>query len=162
MKIRDAVYDDLPAIVEIYNSTIPGRMVTADTEPVTVQSRHDWFYEHTPDHRPLWVMECDGQIAGWLSYQNFYGRPAYSGTAELSIYISHDFRRHGIGRILLAKALDECPKLGIHALLGFIFGHNDPSLKLFEQFGFTRWGHLPKVAYLDDTQRDLIIMGRHV
>jgi L-amino acid N-acyltransferase YncA len=162
MKIRDAKYDDLPAIVEIYNSTVPGRMVTADTEPVTVQSRHDWFYDHTPDHRPLWVIESGGQIAGWLSYQTFYGRPAYAGTAEVSIYISSVFRRQGIGRILLARALDECPNLGIYALLGFIFGHNDPSIKLFEQFGFTRWGHLPKVANLDGVERDLIIMGKHV
>jgi len=27
VKIRDAVEEDLPAIVEIYNSTVPGRMV---------------------------------------------------------------------------------------------------------------------------------------
>jgi hypothetical protein len=30
MKIRDAVESDLPAIVEIYNAAIPGRMATAD------------------------------------------------------------------------------------------------------------------------------------
>ena len=162
MKIRDAVYEDLPAIVEIYNSTVHGRVVTADTEPITIQSRHDWFYDHTPDRRPLWVIECNGQIAGWLSYQSFYGRPAYSGTAELSIYISPDFRRQGIGRILLAKAIDECPKLGIRVLLGFIFGHNLPSIQLFEHFGFSRWGHLPRVANLDGVERDLIIMGKHV
>ena len=34
--IRDATEADLPAIVALYNATIPGRMVTADTEPVTV------------------------------------------------------------------------------------------------------------------------------
>ena len=39
MTLRDATEADLPAIVEIYNATIPGRMVTADLEPVTVESR---------------------------------------------------------------------------------------------------------------------------
>lgn len=29
--IRDAVLNDLPTIVDIYNSTIASRMVTADT-----------------------------------------------------------------------------------------------------------------------------------
>jgi len=38
--IRDATIDDLPAIVDIYNSTVSGRMATADTEPVTVQSNN--------------------------------------------------------------------------------------------------------------------------
>jgi phosphinothricin acetyltransferase len=36
VKIRDAVEDDLSAIVEIYNSTVPSHMVTADPEPVSV------------------------------------------------------------------------------------------------------------------------------
>ncbi|MGH8807340.1 MAG: GNAT family N-acetyltransferase, partial [Noviherbaspirillum sp.] len=33
---RLARFDDLPGIVAIYNSTIPSRQVTADTEPVSV------------------------------------------------------------------------------------------------------------------------------
>ncbi|MBM2806873.1 MAG: N-acetyltransferase [Deltaproteobacteria bacterium] len=39
MTIREAIDADLPAIVTIYNSAIPGRMATADTQPVTVESR---------------------------------------------------------------------------------------------------------------------------
>ncbi len=46
---RDAVETDLARIVEIYNSTIPSRMVTADTEPVSVESRLEWFYKHNPN-----------------------------------------------------------------------------------------------------------------
>lgn len=33
MKLRIANREDLPAVVDIYNSTIASRMVTADTEP---------------------------------------------------------------------------------------------------------------------------------
>jgi L-amino acid N-acyltransferase YncA len=40
---RDATLDDLPAIVAIYNSTVPSRQVTADLEPVSVESRLPWF-----------------------------------------------------------------------------------------------------------------------
>lgn len=35
--IRDARYEDLSAIVRIYNETIPSRMVTADLEPITIE-----------------------------------------------------------------------------------------------------------------------------
>src|ERR1039457_1438443 len=98
---RLARFDDLPAIVAIYNSTFASRQVTADTEPVTVESRHAWFAEHSPDKRPLWLMEHEGQVSGWLSYSNFYGRPAYSGTAELSIYLHEDARGKGLGRYFL-------------------------------------------------------------
>lgn len=159
---RLARFDDLPAIVAIYNSTVPSREVTADTEPITVESRHAWFAEHTPEKRPLWVVEHDDRILGWLSYSNFYGRPAYSGTAELSIYIDESVRGKGLGRYFLAQAIAFAPSIGVHTLLGFIFGHNLPSLKLFEAFGFERWAHMPRVATLDGIERDLDILGKRV
>jgi L-amino acid N-acyltransferase YncA len=162
MTIRDATKADLPAIVEIYNATIPGRMATADTQPVTVESRRDWFHEHNPNTRPLWVAVENDAIAGWLSFQSFYGRPAYHATAELSIYVAQDRQRKGIGNALLAKAVEHAPRLGLKTLLGFIFAHNEASLRLFEKFGFQRWGVLPRVAELDGVERDLIIVGRGV
>jgi L-amino acid N-acyltransferase YncA len=159
---RIARFDDLPAIVSIYNSTVASRQVTADTEPVTVESRHAWFAEHVPEKRPLWVVEQDSQVIGWLSYSNFYGRPAYSGTAELSIYLHEDARGKGLGRYFLTEAIEFAPKIGVHTLLGFIFGHNLPSLKLFDGFGFERWANMPRVATLDGIERDLIILGKRV
>lgn len=159
---RLARFDDLPAIVAIYNSTVPSRQVTADTEPISVESRHAWFAEHTPEKRPLWVVEQNGRILGWLSYSNFYGRPAYSGTAELSIYIDESERGKGLGRYFLAQAIEFAPSIGVHTLLGFIFGHNLPSLKLFEAFGFERWAHMPRVATLDGIERDLDILGKRI
>ena len=89
MVIRDAVARDLPGIVGIYNEAIPGRMATADTVAITVESRRVWFNEHGPRERPLWVVEEGGALVGWLSFQSFYGRPAYRATAEISIYVAN-------------------------------------------------------------------------
>lgn len=162
MIIRDAEFSDLPAIIDIYNSTIPGRMVTADTEPVTVEDREQWFYDHSPHLRPLWIVLDQGIICGWVSFQSFYGRPAYKATAEVSIYIHHAYRGRKLGKFLLQQAIDACPRLEINTLLGFVFAHNEPSVKLFSQVGFETWGHLPNVAELDGTQRDLLILGKRV
>jgi phosphinothricin acetyltransferase len=159
---RAATRDDLAQIVEIYNATIPTRMVTADIEPVSVESRVSWFQEHTPNFRPLWVVDADTQIAAWLSFSSFYGRPAYIKTAEVSVYVRESFRRRGFGSYLLTQALAHAPALQIDTLLGFIFGHNKPSLALFERFGFARWGELPRVAVLNGIECDLIIVGRRV
>jgi phosphinothricin acetyltransferase len=161
---RIATLDDLPTIVAIYNSTIASRQVTADTEPVSVESRLPWFHDHQPGRRPLWVIEeadRDG-IIGWISYSNFYGRPAYSGTAEVSIYIDQAWRGKGVGRYALQEAIDFAPQVNVHTVLGFIFGHNKPSLALFEKFGFETWANLPRVANLDGIERDLIILGKRV
>lgn len=162
LTFRFAALEDLPIIVDIYNSTIPSRMVTADTEPVTVEDRLEWFHEHNPEKRPLWVVEYDGEICGWVSLQSFYGRPAYHATAEISIYLHEKCRGKGIGKQVLSKVMEECPKLGIDTLLGFIFGHNEPSLRLFYNSGFEKWGHLPEVAELDGIKRDLLILGKKI
>jgi L-amino acid N-acyltransferase YncA len=163
MRFRDATLKDLPAIVEIYNSTVPGRMVTADTEPVCVESRIKWLEEHTPEKRPLWVVEDEhNNMMGWVSLQSFYGRPAYNATAEISIYLHAAARGKGLGKLVLKSALEKAPSLGIKTLLGFIFAHNIPSLSLFQNMGFEQWAHLPNIAVLDEVERSLIIMGKRL
>ncbi|MEK3884864.1 N-acetyltransferase family protein [Paenibacillus sp. PL2-23] len=161
--IHDAEPSDLERIVDIYNSTIASRMVTADLEPATVESKRAWFDAHSPDKRPIWIVRMeDGEIGAWLSYQSFYGRPAYQATAEISIYIDEKHRARGLGSVLIERALRECPRLGLTTLLGFVFGHNEPSLRLLRRFGFEQYGFLPRVAVLDGVERDLVIMGRKV
>jgi L-amino acid N-acyltransferase YncA len=160
---RDATIDDLAAIVAIYNSTIPSRMVTADTEPVSVESRMAWFKEHDPATRPLWVVENEEkQMIGWVSFQSFYGRPAYAATAEISIYMDPSYRGKGFGKQVLAYSIDHAKEFGIHTLLGFIFAHNEPSLKLFRQMGFEDWATLPDIAVLDGIERSLKIVGKRI
>lgn len=161
MIIRDATLADLPVVVEIYNSTVAGRMVTADTEPVSVVSKEAWFHQHD-SQRPLWVVEQEGRIVAWISFQSFYGRPAYRHTAEISIYIAESERGKGLGKELLAYALTKCEALEIKTLLGFIFGHNTPSLKLFQKFGFETMGHFPRVAEMDGKAYDLLILGKRI
>ena len=161
MIIRDAVEADLPAIVEIYNATVPTRMVTAELEPTTVEARLPWFREHSSEHYPFWVAESEGRVIGWLDFKRFLPRCAYRGTAEVSVYIDEEFRRRGVGQRLLEQAIARAPSLGITALVGLIFGHNKPSLKLFQCLGFERWGFFPGVAQLDGVERDLVVMGQH-
>lgn len=163
LRYRPASESDLPWIVSIYNDTIPGRMVTADLEPITVESRVAWMNKHSEDMRPLWIVSNEKtEPIGWVSFQDFYGRPAYSITAEISIYIDKNQQGKGYGKQILLDCLSNCPGLGIHNLVGFIFAHNEPSLKLFHSCGFTDWGLLPGIALMDGLERSLIIVGKKV
>lgn len=160
MNIRDAIQADLPRIVEIYNSSIPGRMATSDLEPVSVESRLEWFRNHTPRKHPLLVCENEaGTIEGWVGIRAFYGRPAYHATAEISVYVAPEFHGRGIATSLVRHMQGKCPSLGIRNLLAFVFGHNEPSLRVFERTGFVKWGHMPAVAELDEVWRDVTILG---
>ncbi len=160
MTIRHAGPDDLPRVVAIYNASIPGRLATADTSPVTVAERRDWFRDFDPTRRPLWV-HCDaGDVPmAWLSLRSFYGRPAYAATVEVGVYTAPEALRQGRAVALLRHAIDSMHSLGIKTLLAFVFAHNVPSLRLFERAGFVRWGLLPRVAELDGIERDVMILG---
>jgi phosphinothricin acetyltransferase len=162
IKIRDAEDVDLPAIVRIYNDAVATRISTAQLDPVTVEERKDWIKEHSPDKHPFWVAEIDGEVAAWLTVKPFIPRCAYSGTVELSVYVDQRLRRRGLARTLLEEIISRADSLGISAMVGLIFAHNEPSLKLFAQLGFEKWGLLPDVALLDGLHADLTIMGRHV
>ena len=160
--MRAATETDLPAIVAIYNTTVPTRQSTADTAEVSVASRVEWFRQHTPGKRPLLVHEQDGKIVAWVSFQSFYGRPAYDHTAEVSIYISPEHRGHGLGRRLLTETLSMTQGLGIKTVVGFVFSHNEPSIRLLKSFGFEDWGKLPDVAEMDGKEYSLSILGKRV
>lgn len=76
MHIRDAQETDLPAIVEIYNESIPAGRSTADTHPVSVEDRREWFRKFDSAKRPIWVAEDAGQVVGCIYLSWFYeGRP---------------------------------------------------------------------------------------
>ena len=160
--IRFATEADLPGIVGIYNASIPGRLATADTQPVTLDERRAWFTGFNAERRPLWVAEHRAEMLGWLGLRSFYGRPAYHRTVEVAVYVAPQAARQGIGRALLNHAIAESPPRGIATLLAFVFGHNGPSVSLFSQAGFGEWGRLPQVAELDGVERDLLILGRRL
>jgi len=159
--IRDAREADLPELVRIYNDAVPGREATADTTPVTVESRRAWLADRDARH-PVWVYEQDGMVVGWLSLSKFYGRPAYGATVEVGIYVANGAQGRGVAKTLLQAALARAPGLGLTTLLGFVFAHNRRSVALCERFGFERWGHLPRVAVLDGIERDLLILGKRL
>lgn len=158
--IVHAVLDDLPAIVDIYNSTIPDRRATADLVPVSVESRRAWFDAHT-GNRPLYVVkDPQGEVLAWASFSDYYPRQAYHISAEISIYVRHDMRGVGVGKKLLRYMVDRAPEWEIRNILAVIFGHNYNSIYLFESFGFKEWGRLPNVCELDGKLADIVILGK--
>ncbi len=163
MILRHATEADLPAIVAVYNAAIPGHSATADTEPVTVESRREWFSKHDPRKRPLWVAETDGEVIAWVGLSSFYeGRPAYDATAEVSMYVAPAHQNRRVGRELMEFVIGQCPRLGVTTLLAMFFDHNERSHKLCSKLGFEQCGHLREIAVLDGRRRGLIIAALRI
>ncbi len=163
MVIRDAVEMDWPAIVEIYNQSIPGGTSTADTSPVTVADRIDWFRKFDPQKRPLWVAEIDGEIVAWIGLTSFYaGRPAYDATAEVSTYIATAHHKKGIGTALKKRMIEKCPDFGVTTLVSVAFDHNDGTRRMNEKLGFVQAGHLPEIAEIAGVKIGVVYSLRRI
>jgi phosphinothricin acetyltransferase len=157
--LKIAEKKDLERIVEIYNAAVPTHNSTADTTEVSVEEKRAWFEAHNPKRRPILVHEENGEVVAWVSFEEFYGRPAYDNTAEISIYVDPAFCSKGLGSRLLKEALSISRSLGIKKLVAYIFSHNEPSIRLFEKYGFEHWGRLPDIAEMDGKEYSLSILG---
>lgn len=163
MSIRLAQLADLPAIVEIYNQSIPSKQSTGDTQPVRVEDRVVWFEAHLPAEHPIFVAEVQGQVAGWCSLSAYRpGRAALRFTAEISYYIATAYHRQGIGAALVKHALAACPALQIRHLFAIVLEGNEGSRRLLEKMGFEKWGYLPRVADFDGKEVGQLYYGRHL
>ena len=153
MKIRIAELEDLESIVEIYNQAVKAGQKTADTSPVTVKDRLQWFQNHTPEKYPIVVAEIENKVVGYLTISAYRpGRVAVRYTAEVSYYIHFDYHRKGIASKLLKHALDICSSLNIKTLFAILLDSNHGSYKLLEKYGFEKWGHMPAVADFDGVE----------
>lgn len=161
--IRNAYEEDLEGIVEAYNTSIPSRNSTCDITPISAESRLGWLRSATKS-RPIWVAideaVNDAPVMGYLSLSNFMNsRPGYSIAADIGLYVHSKHHRKGVGKTLMKHALDYAPSVGIETLVTTIFASNEASMHLFQSLGFEQWGYMPRVARLEGTERDLIIVG---
>ena len=153
--VRKATEADLDAIVAIYNSTIVSRMATADLIPVTVDERRKWFELHQNADYPLWVSVTGERISGWLSLQPFHERAAYKKVLEISLYIHPEFRKQGLGTLLMQNARQFVARNNLFGIVAMIFKHNTPSIGFFLRHGFKYCGELPDVAEMDGQRYSL-------
>jgi L-amino acid N-acyltransferase YncA len=147
MNIRTATFEDLEAIVEIYNQAIAAGQKTADITSVTTEDRRMWFEDHTPDKYPILVAEDGNVIIGYLTISPYRpGRMALRYTAEVSYFVHFGHHRQGVASNLLRHAIDMCPSLQIKNLYAILIESNQGSIRLLEKYGFVKWGHMPRVA----------------
>jgi phosphinothricin acetyltransferase len=157
--IRIAKIQDLNQVTEIYNYAILETNATFDTEPKTIDDQKNWFKKHGKKN-PIIVAEQDGKIVGWASLSKYDKKPAYSDTAELSLYIRPENQKKGIGKKLMKRIIKEGEKAGLHAIIARITDGNKVSIHLHEMFGFKHVGILREVGFKFGKRLDVYIMEK--
>src|SRR3954470_7634642 len=123
VSIRESNESDIKSILTIYNQGIEDRIATLETEIKDDTYMRNWFDKHRGRYKVI-VAEDKGQIVGWASLNQYNNRSAYDGVADLSVYISRDYRGNGVGKKLLAKLESLAIENGFHKILLFTFPFN--------------------------------------
>jgi len=154
---------DWQAIMDIYNQAVDDGGCTASTEHISVEDRKDWLKLHNGVNYVIFLAESCNRIAGWCSLSPYRpGRKALRKTAEISYYIDRNFRGQGVGKQLMAHALEKSPEHGLFNLIAVLLDVNAISVKLLEKFGFSRWGHFPGTVDFDGIVCGQFIYGKNL
>jgi phosphinothricin acetyltransferase len=120
-----------------------------------------WFEAKAAGGFPVIGLEdAAGVLIGFASFGAFRPHPAYKYSVEHSVYVHHAHRGRGLGRVLLARIIEEAEAFGAHAVIGAIDAENEASLTLHESLGFARVGTLPQVGFKFGRWLDLAFMQK--
>jgi phosphinothricin acetyltransferase len=155
MELRDLRADDWPEVARIFAEGIRTGNATFETE---VPSWEEWDAAHLAEHR--FVAERNSRAVGWIALLPVSPRACYAGVAEISAYVGEEARGEGVGRKLLAAAIESSERAGIWTLQTGVFPENEPSLRLLRRFGFRIVGTQERIGRLHGVWRDGVLLER--
>lgn len=137
--------DHLEAILKIYQHYVDHSTATFHTGIVTPDELREKILIGHPRYKSF-VISVDGVIRGYCYLSQYNKRQAYDRTAELSIYMAHDFTGKGVGKLVLRQLEEVARQVGIVVLLAIITGDNLKSIQAFAASGYVKCGDLKEVG----------------
>src|SRR5688572_11093752 len=135
-------------ILDILNEAILNSTALYDYVPRTLESMDQWFDVKIKNNFPvIGIIGDKNQLVGFGSYGTFRAWPAYKYSVEHSLYIRHDQRGKGYGKIILKEIITSATDQSYHTIIGGIDSANTTSIKLHKSFGFEFCGRIKQAGY---------------
>lgn len=133
------------------------------TEIATFQSDvptwEEWDKGHLTTCR--FVARAGEKILGWAALSAVSNRCFYAGVAEVSVYISEEYKGKGVGTSLLKYLIQQSEEEGFWTLQAGIIKENIPSRILHKKCGFREIGYRERLGKMNNGKwHDVILMER--
>lgn len=135
MEIRLARVEDAGAIREIYAPYVELTTVSFEATAPTTEEMAGRI-TNTLKTYPYLVCQEDDKVAGYAYASRYRARAAYDWCAELSVYVSGDYFRRGVGRALYEVLVELLKAQSLRRAYAAISLPNDASVALHEALGF--------------------------
>ncbi|MBK0063539.1 MULTISPECIES: GNAT family N-acetyltransferase [unclassified Acinetobacter] len=159
-QLRPATLHDLEEILAIYNHEILTGTANWNDQVKSLETYRHWFEQLQQDHYPMWIAydPIQQRVAGYAYYAAFRSISGYKHTIEHSVFISPEYKRRGLGKILMEQMIELAKAQAFHIMIGAIDSENKASIVLHERLGFVQTGYLPQVGQKFGHWRDLVFM----
>lgn len=158
MIIKNASEDHLNEINEITNYSIINTNFNFNFEPKTLEDTKKWYYEHMEKNFPIIVCLIDDKVVGWASLSTFRDYRGYDKTVEVSLYVKNNYKRMGIGSLLLQKIEEKARNRKFNSIISVITGGNDASINLHKKFGYEIKGTFEKIGFKNNDFLDVLFL----
>lgn len=159
IRIRMARPSDAEAFAEIMTQpqVYYGTLQLPHTTPEAWRKRLEG---NDPSYDYVLVAEVDGKVVGNLGLHRSR-RPRNVHVATLGISVHDAYQGRGIGRALMAAAIDAADRwLNILRIELEVYADNERAIKLYESLGFVVEGRKRMNAFRDGQYVDSLVMGR--
>jgi phosphinothricin acetyltransferase len=158
----------LSQILEIYNYYVLNSTATFHIKPLTISEMGELVFFDNPIFKTFVIWDDKKtEICGYVILNRYSKREAYNTTAEVSVYLRHDFTSRGLGKVAADFIENYAKENGFHALLGIICTENEKSINLVEKRNYQKCGYLKETGkkfgkYLDVAIYQKLLTNKNV
>ncbi|MFB9326875.1 GNAT family N-acetyltransferase [Paenibacillus aurantiacus] len=136
----------LTKVHDIYNYYVANTTISFHTEAVTREAMRANVRNPSPRYK-TYVIEVEGEIAGYALFTQHKNKQAYDVTAEVTVYLAPEQVGKRIGPAAVAFLEEEARRIGFHTLVATICTENERSIRLFERLGYEKCAHFREIGY---------------
>ena len=129
--VRPFSNTDWETVSQIYREGINTGIATFETDVPDWELWNEKYIKHCRI-----VAEINGEVVGFAALSQVSKREVYKGVAEVSVYVSEEYRGNHIGETLLNELIIQSEQHGFWTLQAAIFSENLSSIRLHEKCGF--------------------------
>ena len=164
--IGEATPEDAGALLDIYAYYVENTAATFEIQPPTLTEFTGRIIGAQKKY-PYLLIAHDDEIMGFAFAHAFRERPAYDHAAEVTIYLRHDLRHRGYGRILYTALEEELRRMGVislYACVALPSGEDEhlsmDSPRFHEALGYRRCGEFRSCGFKFGTWYTMVWMEK--
>ena len=158
IRIRQAVPEDAPGVVEVLNSIIAERRYSAFDTPLSIEEERSFIASLGP-REAMFLAEVNGQVVG---VQTIDGYAKYTGSMQhvgiMGTFVLRDYRGKGIGRALAGRTFSFARRCGYEKILIYVRASNEGALRFYKGLGFVEIGRASRQVKIDGQYDDEIFL----